>query len=572
MNKTKGTASCKPVCEETGAAGRRSGRIPILSILFLLVLVFAIGFRIYKADFAGITYDERANFRLFAQNLFTAVNVFTTTNNHVLNSVLMYYAHEYFAYYDHFIRIPSLLAGILFTLSLAYIVHRTISSKAIRVAALAMISLIPFVVDYSFMARGYSYAMGACFVQIALVVWLIEHKIRYGFWLLPVMAISLMNFVAFGAMLSSLLILGAFNLIFVFFYSDAILRPKDIADGLNDHNDSSRGHRVKRIHRRQWHPDDADVRKVSLFEKKWFPIALNLTSVFLISSTLLYLLYKNIYQTILNNRTLARIARRFSGWSGFVDYLHDLLVTRVFVPKRTPGNIILTVILLLLAVAVLFHLYRFCRAVKKRQWRRYINRDDPAVFIFAVTALTMLFMFIQCVWMGKGLGLARNHVFMIPLVLLCGLILLDRFGCAFRGRITRRFIQGAVAIVVLAAMIHNFPSPYHIARQGMAGPLLRKLRDIDPDRVWNIGFTEKTKNRSVGFWYYKRNFGHKYKCRLLQPDKADLCDLLIQVEGNQPVGRALFEWRFFKPQKYVIVVNTQLPTDKVIYSACLIED
>ena len=572
MNKTKGISSCKSVCEETDAGSRRPGTIPLLSILFLLVMVFATGFRIYKADFAGITYDERANFRIFAQNLFTAVNVFTTTNNHVLNSVLMYYAHEYFAYYDHFIRIPSLLAGILFTLSLAYIVHRTISSKAIRVAALAMISLIPFVVDYSFMARGYSYAMGACFLQIAMVVWLIEHKVRYGFWLLPVLAISLMNFVAFGAMLSSVLILGAFNLIFVFFYSDAILCPKEIADKCDDHNDPSRGHRIKRIHNKQWRPEDADVQKPSLFEKRWFPIALNLTSIFLISSTLIYLLYKNIYKAILNNNTLARIARRSSGWSGFVDYLYDLLVKRVFLPKRMPGTIILTALLILLAVAVLFHIYRFCRAAKKRQWRRYVNRDDPAVFIFAVTILTMLFMFVQCVWMGKGLGLARNHVFMIPLVLLCGLILLDRFGCALKPGMIRWSFLGAVAVVLLTSTINNFPSPYHIARQGMSGPLLRKLRDIDPDRVWNIGFTEETVNRCVGFWYYKRNFAHKYKCRLLQPDKADFCDLLIQVEGNQPVGRALFEWRFFKPQRYVIVVNTPLPTDKVIYSVCLVED
>jgi len=199
----------------------------IFYAIFLLVVVFSIGIRIYKADFAGITYDERANFALFGDSLDSALKVYTTTNNHVLNSVFMYCAHKYFRSYEHFIRIPAVLAGIFFVLALAYIVRKLIQSEVLRISSMGLISLVPFVVDYSIMARGYTYGLAGTFIQIALIIWLLDHKVRTVFWWMPVVIISLMNFVAFGAILSSILLLAAINLTFVFLYSNKIYRQKD---------------------------------------------------------------------------------------------------------------------------------------------------------------------------------------------------------------------------------------------------------------------------------------------------------------------------------------------------------
>ena len=154
------------------------------------------------------------------------MNVFTTTNNHVLNSVLMYYAHKYFSFYEHFIRIPSLSAGIMFSLSIAYVVYKTVRSRALQVAALALVSLVPFVFNYSFLARGYSFALAGIFAEIAFVLWLFDHKIKFRYWPIPVVVISLMNFLAFGAMLSSILLLAAFNITFILLYS-----PKAFSNG-----------------------------------------------------------------------------------------------------------------------------------------------------------------------------------------------------------------------------------------------------------------------------------------------------------------------------------------------------
>ncbi|MBW2664572.1 MAG: hypothetical protein JRD93_22010, partial [Deltaproteobacteria bacterium] len=154
-------------------------------------------------------FDERANYVIYARSLDTAVGRFDSTNNHVLNSVFMYYAHKFFNFYEHFIRIPSLFAGVMFSLSIAYIVYKTIKSKALQIVSLGLISLVPFVFDYSYLARGYAFALGGIYTAIAFALWLLDHKIRFRYWPVPVLIISLMDFLVLGSMLSAVLMVTA---------------------------------------------------------------------------------------------------------------------------------------------------------------------------------------------------------------------------------------------------------------------------------------------------------------------------------------------------------------------------
>lgn len=293
---------------------------------------------------------------------------------------------------------------------------------------------------------------------------------------------------------------------------------------------------------------------------------LNLVSIPSLSGAMIFMLYRHIYMDILHSPTLRSISRDMAGWEDFVSYLKDLLITRVFLPHQSPGGFILAVIVIMLLVGIVFLGYRFIRSTKQGPWRSIFRLNDPASFIFFVTGLTIVFMFVQCVMMRKGLGLARNHVFLIPLVLLCGVVALDRLGLACGTKQWAKAVRVLIAGAVLSVLLHNFPSPVYIAKQGTSGPLLRILHAVDPAKPWNIAFTENTVNRSVGFWYYKRNFPQKYKCNLTRKIRRPLpdYDVLICLEKERPEDEIWYELEFFRPQNYVVLVNmAHLQNDKV---------
>lgn len=501
----------------------------IYLLIFFLVLLSTIALKIYKADHAGIIFDERANYVIYARSLDTAVSRFDSTNNHVLNSVFMYYAHKFFSFYEHFIRIPSLFAGIMFSLSIAYIVYKTIRSKALQIASLGLVLLVPFVFDYSYLARGYALALGSVFTAIAFVLWLLDHKIKFRFWPIPVLVISLMNFLALGPMLSSLLLLAGFNTVFVLFYS-----PK-IFDNITN---------------------------------KSKPIIINLISISLTSFGLLFLLYRRVYTKLATTSTIAKHNRWWSGWSSFTDYFHAILVRKVFALNSSFGYIIFYVALLLLAIGIIYHAYKFLTSIKTDSWRQYLKNDDSGQFVLLVAGLTMIIMFIYGVTMKRSLGLQRSQVFVIPLILLSGLIILDRFAITLRKNTFGNIIRTIIVITVVLITLRNLPSPYYISSSTMSKPLLRKLRTIDPNKIWNIAFSKKMQSHDVGFKYYW--MFDDYKFRILK--KPGRHDIYICRNDERDPGSVCLDWDYYSKQHVAVVVNCKLPDDKVVISAVLIKD
>jgi len=525
----------------------------VCALAFLLIILFSVGLKIYKANHAGIIYDERANYQLFSSSIHRALNVFDTTNNHVLNSVFMYYAHKYFGYYEHFIRIPSLSAGILFSLCIAYIVYKTIQSRILRVTTLAAVSFVPIVFNYSFLARGYSFALAGIFTQIAFVLWLFDHKIKFRYWPIVVVVISLMNFLTFGAMLSSILLLAAFNMIFILLYS---------------------------------------VKVFSNGPRKLTTIIVNLVSISLLSFVLLFAIYRNIYRDILNNPVLREISSRMSGWSDFTGYLYNILISKVFRLDSTFATVVFYVFICLLATATLFHLYRFSKAIKEHKWRGYLKGAEAVGLLPIVAGLTIMFMYVQCVIMKKGLGLARNHVFLIPLVLICGVVALDRLISVLGRKKTGVCIHVVVAVILTFVALHNMPDPHRISSWTISGPVLRRLKAVDPDKTWYLAFTEKMKDHMVGFFYY-RQFDYKFKilerpesevliCEKDEWPKHAICRYRVEIlgekgvrihtKGVQPKHAACLDWDYFSKSNCAVVLNCPVPQDKVVVQVRLIED
>ena len=525
MNKhrDKSYRTLKAKKAETGFAFEKER---LFLALFLIIIMLSIALKIYKADYAGITYDESMTYLHYTNDIQSALTTYTP-NNHVLNSIFIHYAHKIFGFYEHFIRVPSLLAGILFSLSIAYIIYKSIESDLLRIAALGMVSLVPFVFDYSFLARGYAFTLGGFYALIAFALWLLEHRIRFRYWLVPVIVISLLNFLIFGAMISSVLLLAAFNGTFVLLYSYRIYKDNP---------------------------------------GKIKAIIINMVSVFLISAFLLFMLYRRIYSKILSSSTVWKWDKVWKGLPSLIEYLNNVLIKHVFHVNENFGTALLYVFASLVIIAVLFYLLRFIITFKAGTWRRYFNNDNDGNFVLIIGVVAMVIIFIYTVILKKSLGFPRNNAYLIPLVLTCCLIVLDRFGRELRNNLLSRSLQTLIVLVVAAAAIDNLPSYQRIGGMSFSGPVLRRLKVIDPEKTWNIAFSKKKRLYYMGFLYY-RQFDYKFNIA-----KQGQFDVFICSKAERPSGAVCLDWNYFEKEHIAVVLNTALPTDKVALDVKLIEN
>ena len=502
----------------------------------ILLLSVTIALKIFKSDYAGVTYDESMSCYYFGAGVDKALHpttisnkVVPITNNHVLNSIFMNVAGKLFPWYEHYIRIPSLAAGILFSCVLAYIVHRIIHFRWLRWVLFAWISLVPFIFDYSYMARGYAYALMALFGQFALVLWWLKHKIHFRFWLIPVLSISLLNFLAFGAMLSSLFYLLAFNAVFVLLFSGQIFgepperkRNSILLIATSFILGALLITIVSFLIFGEIYPALYLLlgaffffHSKSIFPRpptsKITPILLLGLSILLISSLTSFLLYRGSYEFLAGDVGFKDISGRWSGWPSFISLLYQILIDDVFAPRDLVGKIILTAVAAVTFLSIGFHIFRLVKRDKQITIRKYLQQDESVTLFVLTTLVTLGLLFIYGVIIKRSIGLDRNNIFLIPLVLLCLGVILDRSVSALKKK-TPRYISGIITTVLcLAVLVHHPPSTHYISAASISGPLLRQLKAIDPDRTWDIGFSQQARLFPMAFTYYRNlNLGYKF--------------------------------------------------------------
>ncbi|MFC1781974.1 hypothetical protein ACFL02_00120 [Planctomycetota bacterium] len=528
MKRDKTRSGLKKAARESADSGGVWDRNrKIFAVFFGSVLIFILVLKAYKAHYTGVIYDEAMTQRYFGGDIDKALHPTTITNpnvpltnNHVLNSIFIYYAHQIRGSYEHFIRIPSLAAGIIFSLALAYIICKTIRSYVLRTASLLLISLTPFVFDYSFLARGYAFVLAAIFTQIALVLYLLDRKIKFQSWLIPALIISALNFLAFGALFSSIIYLTAFNLTFILFCSPRIFRDPP---------------------------------------PFWKPVILMGVSIFLVSLASVYLLYHGMYEDVISGEAFKEIGSRWRGWSSFLDLLYRLLAIKVFKVNNTGGAVNLGALVLLLAVSIGYYIYKLRSAVKQGFGRKYLWRDDPALLLFLVTSLSLIFMFVYGVILNKSIGLERNNVILVPMVLISAVIILDRFASSLGKNYLTHIARAVVATVIIAVILHNPPSTRFISGATISGPLLRKLKAVDPYKTWNIGFTKQTRLYPMSFGYYQQ-FDYNFDAtgNIEQPD-VTVC-LLKEI----PPNIFCLEKENFSKSGCAVILNPSFPFDRVV--------
>lgn len=476
------------------------------------------------ADYTGVEFDEMTSWQRFSSSIHEARHDYHSTNNHVLNSIFIHLASRFFGGYEHYIRIFPMLSGILFFAATLYVIKNLFDGLLLQVACLLFVYSIRFNFFYLAVARGYGFGLSAMMLYIACVFFFMNHPIRFKVWYIPPLLLSVINFYSIGAMISSMFSMAAVNAVFVFFFSFMIYRDR---------------------------------------KNKTLPILLNLFTIFIVSGILLYLFYRPILGRILNvneNRYVAGIAASWRGWSSFGPFIYQLLVEQVF---YTGGGWkwLMRLFLFAAAVGAFLEMVKLARAKRFKQFYKRLYENHFGLFIVGSLASYFLLLFVYSVILKRSPGLLRNQVFLIPLFVIACFWLIACFLESVPARLPWRVIRVAVFIMVLLVSVFHprpFLRSFSKGGVGVARPLLRQLKALDPEQTWNLAFSKKATKVRNNFRYYLQ---FDYKFSIFNPN----CNVYLCRPEEQPEGGLYLNYDYFlKNHNMVVVLNYRPDFEKQV--------
>ena len=140
--------------------------------LLLLVAVFAIVWAVIRACVQSITMDEADTYAWFVA---TSNVWYPFSNNHILNTLLMWVSTGAFGPSIIAIRAPSLLGAALY-IGICHFLSRSITERfSIQLPLFICLTYNPFIFDYMVAARGYGLANAFLLAAIAVPVW---HRVK----------------------------------------------------------------------------------------------------------------------------------------------------------------------------------------------------------------------------------------------------------------------------------------------------------------------------------------------------------------------------------------------------------
>lgn len=426
------------------------------------IVVFAIVLRGFKALQTGIIYDEVYTVMNFGQHFRDAMTLYKNpNNNHILNSILINVNRALFGEHESFYRYHTVFFGALYCISMMYLVWALVCDRLLRIGFVALLTLQWFVFDLSFLARGYSIALAGIYGAMALLVWLQKRKVKASFIWVPVAILIVMNFLAMGSMLSVALLLLVINGCYVLLFSHRVFKEEP---------------------------------------KPLRPMLIHLIAVPVGSALSLYLLYQYIWRDIVAART------KF-GKMLLTKHLKEVLWVNMPAGTQIWSQVVYGLFLILTAAALLCAVYVL---VKTRRTERmsFLNLKRPQSFVFLITVLFFIGLYVYRNIFKMSLGYPRNGVFLIPLFLLtCGIVLDAACGLLTAVRL-RTIAAGGICVVTIMLTVSAWPSlsavkVYNWEIQSIAGPLIRNLKTIDPHRRWKVVLTQKTKNMNLPLQYYQ---------------------------------------------------------------------
>src|ERR1035437_1317124 len=182
-------------------------------------ILFSVGFILFayvivRTYLLAFTWDESYSYLKFVKNGFMNLEHFDdmSANNHLLNTLLMIIFSKVFGVTELALRLPNVLAYLLFLIYSAKLV-RHLSSKTLIIGAFLIINLNPFLLDFFSLARGYGLSMALMMGSLFYAYKFIQRKESYLGAFISVLFASLAILANFTLIIYFLSITGIFVLI-----------------------------------------------------------------------------------------------------------------------------------------------------------------------------------------------------------------------------------------------------------------------------------------------------------------------------------------------------------------------
>ena len=130
------------------------------------IVLVLFGLVAYRAAHQSIAHDEAISYNLFAAFGPKTILLTFHSNNHTLNTFLMWLSTVLFGLSVFAVRLPALLGALIYLSSAERLCNLAFKKTAFYALALLVLATSPFLLDYLTMARGYSLALG--FMMLAL--------------------------------------------------------------------------------------------------------------------------------------------------------------------------------------------------------------------------------------------------------------------------------------------------------------------------------------------------------------------------------------------------------------------
>jgi len=138
--------------------------------VLLAAALFVLGLAIFRAGSQSITVDEATSYFWWASGS-TYSPWFPSSNNHVLNSMLMWLSTHAFGVSSLTVRMPALLGAALY-ISICYFLCRSLTGRfSLQLAVFLCLIYNPFILDFMVAARGYGLANAFLLAAIAVPLW-----------------------------------------------------------------------------------------------------------------------------------------------------------------------------------------------------------------------------------------------------------------------------------------------------------------------------------------------------------------------------------------------------------------
>lgn len=139
--------------------------------IFQLFLVTAFGisllaYIIYKATHLSFTHDECYTYLHYVHQGFMDIISYKTpyTNNHILNTVLIKYFEELFGNSELVLRMPNVLAFIVYSVYAVLLLYKY--APKLIIPGYLLLTLNPYLLDFFALARGYGLSIGFLVMSI----------------------------------------------------------------------------------------------------------------------------------------------------------------------------------------------------------------------------------------------------------------------------------------------------------------------------------------------------------------------------------------------------------------------